>query len=99
MLMTKTRVFRSGNSMAVRLPKEFAMDEGDVYITRVGDSIILRETSSNTAALSLALAMFTDDYMAEGRMQPDMPEGRSLDVAADDEVKYRTDQPNDSDCG
>lgn len=97
--MIKTRVFKSGNSMAVRLPKEFAMDEGDVYITRVGDSIILRETSSNAATLRLALSMFTDDYMAEGRMQPDMPEGRSFDVAADDEVKYSAGQPNDPDCG
>jgi antitoxin VapB len=97
--MIKTRVFKSGNSMAVRLPKEFAMDEGDVYITRVGDSVILRETSSNVATLRLALSMFTDDYMAEGRMQPDLPEGRSFDVAADDEITYDAGDGADPNCG
>jgi len=96
--MIKTRVFRSGNSMAVRLPKEFAMDEGDVYITRVGDSIILRETSDSAEALRQALSMFTDDFMSEGRAQPDTPESWSFDVAADDAVSYDSDRPIHPDC-
>ena len=96
--MIKTRVFRSGNSMAVRLPKEFAMDEGDVYITRVGDSIILRETSDSAEALRQALSMFTDDFMSEGRAQPEAPENWSFDVAADDAVSYDADRPIHPDC-
>jgi len=96
--MIKTRVFKSGNSMAVRLPKEFAMDEGDVYITRVGDSIILRETSDSAEALRQALSMFTDDFMSEGRAQPDTPESWSFDVAADDAVSYDADRPIHPDC-
>lgn len=40
--MPTTRVFKSGNSLAVRLPKEFAFDEGlEVEIRRQGASIVL----------------------------------------------------------
>ena len=31
---TKTRVFRAGNSRAVRIPKAFELPEGEVYIER-----------------------------------------------------------------
>lgn len=96
--MIKTRVFKSGNSMAVRLPKEFAMGEGDVYITRVGDFIILRETSNPTEALRQALTLFTNDFMSGGREQPSNPGNWSFDMAADDEIKYDVGTSDDPDC-
>lgn len=37
-----TKVFQSGNSQAVRLPKEFRFSDDEVEIDRVGDTIILR---------------------------------------------------------
>jgi antitoxin VapB len=37
------RVFKSGNSQAVRLPKEFRIDAKEVEISRRGDEIVLRE--------------------------------------------------------
>ncbi len=36
------RVFQSGNSQAVRLPKEFRFDVDQVEVTREGDAVILR---------------------------------------------------------
>lgn len=97
--MIKTRVFKSGNSMAVRLPKEYSLDEGDVFIARVGDAIILRETSNPAEALRQALALFTDDFMAGGREQPDKPGSWSFDVAADEETKYDAGEGADPGCG
>jgi len=41
--MAKARVFRSGNSQAVRLPKEFRLKTAEVEIFRRGDEIVLRE--------------------------------------------------------
>jgi antitoxin VapB len=41
--MTTARVFRSGNSQAVRLPKEFRLKAKEVEIFRRGDEIVLRE--------------------------------------------------------
>jgi hypothetical protein len=43
MNMATARVFRSGNSQAVRLPKEFRSKSRDVEIFRRGDEIVLRE--------------------------------------------------------
>ena len=41
--MATARVFKSGNSQAVRLPKEFRLKGPEVEITRRGDEIVLRE--------------------------------------------------------
>ncbi|GAA5482548.1 antitoxin [Haloferula sargassicola] len=38
----KTMVFKSGNSLAVRLPKDFRLPVGEVEIERLGSDIILR---------------------------------------------------------
>lgn len=40
--MTTTRVFTSGNSQAVRLPKEFRFDVSEVEIFRRGDEVVLK---------------------------------------------------------
>jgi antitoxin VapB len=41
--MTIARVFKSGNSQAVRLPKAFRLKGKEVEISRRGDEIVLRE--------------------------------------------------------
>jgi len=41
--MATARVFKSGNSQAVRLPKEFRVKAKEVEIFRRGDEIVLRE--------------------------------------------------------
>jgi len=40
-IMQTARVFNSGNSQAVRLPREFRLDEDEVVIKKIGDMIIL----------------------------------------------------------
>ena len=42
--MTETTVFQSGNSQAVRLPKEFRFKSKTVEIFRRGDEVVLRES-------------------------------------------------------
>ena len=39
--MKVTKVFKSGNSQAVRIPKEFSVKEKELYITKSGNKIIL----------------------------------------------------------
>ena len=41
--MAVARVFKSGNSQAVRLPKAFRLKSKEVEIFRRGDEIVLRE--------------------------------------------------------
>ncbi len=65
----RTRVFKSGNSQAVRIPKELQFDQLDVEyeIERQGDRLIITPVGTSlTDALDL-FAAFSDDFMAEGR--------------------------------
>ena len=65
--MTYARIFKSGNSQAVRLPKEFRFDIEQVEIFRRGDEIVLRERPASATAIFDALASLPDDFMADGR--------------------------------
>jgi antitoxin VapB len=60
-------VFKSGNSQAVRLPKDFQFDVREVEILRRGDEVILRRIPSNIAAAFDLLTSLPPDFMAEGR--------------------------------
>ena len=65
-----TRVFKSGNSLAVRIPKELAIVDAaqDVEIERVGNTLVVRPVEQRTlAGLGEILAMFSPDFMAAGR--------------------------------
>ena len=65
--MALARVFQSGNSQAVRLPKEFRLNVDQVEIFRRGDELILRERPINGADIFEALTRFPEDFMSEGR--------------------------------
>ena len=39
--MVCTKVFTSGNSQAVRIPKEFHIDYSELFIKKIGTTIIL----------------------------------------------------------
>jgi antitoxin VapB len=65
--MAKAKIFKSGNSQAVRLPKEFRFRVKEVEISRRGDEIVLREPQCNLADAFEALASMPEDFMAEGR--------------------------------
>ncbi|HNE26039.1 MAG TPA: type II toxin-antitoxin system VapB family antitoxin [Pseudomonadales bacterium] len=67
--MTTARVFQSGNSQAVRLPKEFRLKVDQVEIFRRGDEIVLREIPTNAAAIFDALTALPQDFMFEGRSE------------------------------
>ena len=71
------KIFQSGNSQAVRLPKEFRFEVDEVEISRDGDAVILRPAKNSVdrwAGLRAALDTgFSEDFMADGRQQPPMP--------------------------
>jgi antitoxin VapB len=68
--MKTAKVFKSGNSQAVRIPKEFHLEGDEVEIRRKGGSLILRPKRQSWAPLIDSLKKFTDDFMADGRRQP-----------------------------
>ncbi len=73
------KVFRSGNSQAVRLPKAFRFDVDQVEVTQDGDALILRPHRQKkepwaSVREAIRLGGFSEDFLASGREQPEMPE-------------------------
>ena len=65
--MATAKVFRSGNSQALRLPKQFRLKSKDVEIFRRGDEIVLREKSGAMTRTFDLLAGLPDDFAIPGR--------------------------------
>lgn len=61
------RVFQSGNSQAVRLPREFRFDVDRVEIFRRGDEIVLRPLPANAVFIADVLREMPADFMVDGR--------------------------------
>ena len=64
-----TRVFKSGNSLAVRIPKELqaVLQDQEVEIERQGEGLLIRPARRTLQGLGKVLAGFSPDFMAEGR--------------------------------
>lgn len=41
------KVFQNGRSQAIRIPKEYRVDCSEVYIDKVGDTLIIKPKSKN----------------------------------------------------
>ena len=72
--MNTAKIFKSGNSQAVRLPKEFQFDVSEVQIFRRGDEVVLKKEPRNLARVFELLTELSDDFMENGRMQSPMQE-------------------------
>lgn len=68
--MATARVFKSGNSQAVRLPKQFRLDVTEVEVFRRGEDIVLRPRQQGLARAFQLLAQLPDDLLASGRDDP-----------------------------
>lgn len=73
--MRVARVFRSGNSQAVRLPKQFRFKCKEVEIFRRGNEVVLRERAGTMARAFDLLAGLPDDFEIPGR-EKDRPQKR-----------------------
>lgn len=76
--MKYAKVFQSGNSQAVRLPKEFQFHSKEVQIYRRGKDIILHEQSPNLAEAFRLLTSMPADFFSEAR-QDTLPQDRDYE--------------------
>ncbi|WP_297483282.1 type II toxin-antitoxin system VapB family antitoxin [Ferrovum sp.] len=67
--MTTTKIFKNGNSQAVRIPAELAYERADLEleIERIGDEIRVRPARRRLDHLLEKFGRFSADFMAEGR--------------------------------
>jgi antitoxin VapB len=67
--MANTKVFKNGNSQAVRIPAELAYSSWDVelVIERLGDELRIRPAQRRMGDVLAKLASFSPDFMEHGR--------------------------------
>jgi antitoxin VapB len=73
--VSTAKVFRSGNSQAVRLPKQFRLKSEEVEIFRRGDELVLREKPGNLVRAFDLLAGLPHDFEVRERGK-DLPQKR-----------------------
>ncbi|WP_224721195.1 type II toxin-antitoxin system VapB family antitoxin [Francisella sp. XLW-1] len=72
-----TKLFKSGNSQAVRIPKEMQFKVKEVDISRIGNSIIITEIHDSWDNVFKSLDP-AHDFFDNGRNQPKLDEREAL---------------------
>ena len=77
--MSTAKLFWSGRSQAVRLPKDFRMPGNEVRIRRHGAAVILEPITDDWAWLDAIKGKLDDDFIAAVNEQPPQQERPELD--------------------
>ena len=77
--METAKVFWSGRSQAVRLPKAFRFETEEVRIRRHGQAVILEPIATDWAWLDALVAPLDDDFVQAIDERPDEQERPALD--------------------
>lgn len=67
--MKTAKLFKNGESQAVRLPKEFRFEGDEVLIKKSGGAVVLLPTKRSWDSLVSSLSQFSSDFMTT-RAQP-----------------------------
>jgi len=71
------KVFKSGNSQAVRLPKEFRFNVSEIEIFKRGDEVVLKQKPVNiTKAFDILSQLNSSDGFFEEKRVDDIPQER-----------------------
>jgi antitoxin VapB len=77
--METAKVFWSGRSQAVRLPKHFRFETSEVRIRRHGAAVILEPVARDWVWLDQVVGAVDDDFVAAANEQPIEQERPALD--------------------
>lgn len=69
--MDVAKLFKNGRSQAVRLPKKYRFNDSEVFVNKIGNSVILIPKDSKWDTLEKSLNNFSDDFLTE-RNQPEI---------------------------
>lgn len=75
--METAKLFKNGQSQAVRLPKEYRFEGDEVYLKKVGNTVLLIPIKNSWAPLINSLDEFSDDFMND-RQQPETQKREDL---------------------
>ena len=77
--MNTAKLFWTGRSQAVRLPKEFRFEGEEVRIRRHGDAVVLEPVASDWNWLNAAVGQLDEDAALAAGEQGSQQDRRALD--------------------
>jgi antitoxin VapB len=77
--MEKAKLFWSGRSQAVRLPKDFRFTGEEVRIRRHGSAVILEPVADDWSWLDAIVGKLDEDFASAAAEQPPQQERPALD--------------------
>ena len=86
MVRATTRVFKSGNSQAVRIPSRYRLDADEVTIERVSEGLLLRPVDEPMSHVVRRLREFQKAHGIEGGILEDCDGLLDDAVLSDDEA-------------
>ncbi len=75
--MKTAKIFKNGQSQAVRLPKECRFEDDHVLVKKSGNIVMLIPEKESWDSLIKSLARFSGDFMSE-RLQPPVQKRKGL---------------------
>ena len=67
-----TKTFINGRSQAVRIPAEFRFSEEELFVNKIGNTLMLTPKSSLVDSLRQGAALISDDFM-DGGLPDELP--------------------------
>ena len=88
--MHTTRLFRNGNSQAVRIPADLAYERQDIAleIEREGDEIKIRPARRRLSGVLSKFAQFSPTFMAEGRGDQEQVDWKGCEATLHDRYLF-----------
>lgn len=77
--MATAKLFWSGRSQAVRLPKDFRFQGTEVHIRRRGNAVILEPAAEDWSWLDMISGKLDDDFVEAVNEQPQQQQRPGLD--------------------
>jgi antitoxin VapB len=77
--MERAKIFWSGRSQAVRLPKDFRFQGEEVRIRRHGSAVILEPMAEDWAWLDAIVSKLDEDFVQAANEQPEQQERPALE--------------------
>lgn len=75
--MERAKLFKNGQSQAVRLPKALRFSGKEVYAQKLGSVVVLLPADAPWSALRESLGLFSADFLTQ-RVQPDQADREPL---------------------
>ena len=64
--METARVFTGTHGQTVNIPPKYRLDVEELFITKIGDTLILTPVDTLAEAFDRGAAMLTEDFLADG---------------------------------